>query len=174
MSTLTLQVSIQLKTSWILHASNQGLDTLFQYADFNMRMPRRVGITPPNRHRDRHNGSRIQCLVNGNERSISSQTVFQTVAHGVGLSDDVTTSFKTTVWEDNMGCLKLARLKPGQYTPRSKHYAVKYHWFRSHLSETTNRTSVQYVETTQQKADILTKGLTLDKFRQIRKLLCGW
>ncbi|CAJ1967493.1 unnamed protein product [Cylindrotheca closterium] len=55
--------------------------------------------------------------------------VFKTEAQGLGLSNETVTSLKTTVWEDNMGCLKLARLKPGQYTPRSKHYAVKYRWF---------------------------------------------
>ena len=102
------------------------------------------------------------------------QRVYKTVAHGLGLSDETATSFKTTVWEDNMGCLKLARLKPGQYTPRSKHYAVKYHWFRSHVSDSNNRISVEHIDSEFQKADILTKGLTLDKFRTIRKLLCGW
>ncbi|CAJ1969020.1 unnamed protein product [Cylindrotheca closterium] len=100
--------------------------------------------------------------------------VFRTVAQGLRLSNETATSLKTTVWEDNMGCLKLARLKPGQYTARSKHYAVKYHWFRSHVSDSTNNISVEYIESEAQKADILTKGLTLDKFRAIRKLLCGW
>ncbi len=95
-------------------------------------------------------------------------------SRGLGISDDITSTFKTTVWEDNMGCLTLSKLKPGQYTPRSKHYAVKYHWFRSHLSNSTNRTSVEYVQSQFQLADILTKGLTTEKFRTIRKLLCGW
>ena len=103
------------------------------------------------------------------------RTLFQTVANGLGLSDNVKSSFKTTVWEDNMGCLDLARKKPGQYTPRSKHYAVKYHWFRSHLSDKeTNRTSVEYIESEFQKADILTKGLPYPQFIKIRELLCGW
>ena len=57
------------------------------------------------------------------------QNIFQRVAFGIRLSEDVTTMFQITVYEDNMGCLKLAHLKPGQYVPRSKHYAVKYHWF---------------------------------------------
>ncbi|MBE0451949.1 MAG: hypothetical protein IBX70_14070, partial [Clostridia bacterium] len=103
---------------------------------------------------------------------IPIQTLFSTVGKGVGLSDDLATTFKTTVWEDNMGCLRLARMEPGQYTPRSKHYAVKYHWFRSKLHET--RTTIQHITTDQQKADILTKGLRTTKFREIRKILCGW
>ena len=51
------------------------------------------------------------------------------VAEGVGLSKEYTTTFKTTVWEDNMGALTLANLEPGRITPRSKYYAVKMHWF---------------------------------------------
>jgi len=102
------------------------------------------------------------------------QNIFRAVARGMGLDEDTASTFRTTVWEDNMGCLTLARHKPGQYTPRSKHYAVKYHWFRSHLSDGSNRTTVEYIESEFQKADILTKGLTTEKFRTIRKLLCGW
>jgi len=37
------------------------------------------------------------------------------------------------VWEDNEGCLILANMKPPQLTSRSKHYAVKYHWFKEQL-----------------------------------------
>jgi hypothetical protein len=43
------------------------------------------------------------------------------------------TTFRTTVHEDNSGALSLANLEPGRGTPRSKHYAVKLHWFRSKL-----------------------------------------
>ena len=55
------------------------------------------------------------------------RTVFETVGRALELSSDITSTFKTTVWEDNMGALQLAQLQPGQYTPRSKHYVVKYH-----------------------------------------------
>jgi hypothetical protein len=72
------------------------------------------------------------------------------------------TTFQTTVWEDNAGALTLANLDPGRMTPRSKHYAVKYHWFRSHLKP--NNIKVMKIETSQQKADILTKGLRATKF----------
>jgi hypothetical protein len=82
------------------------------------------------------------------------------------------TTFKTTVWEDNNGALMLTNLEAGRMTPRSKHYAVKYHWFRSHLNP--NSVEVKKIETDKQKADIFTKGLRVEKFRIIRKLLCGW
>jgi hypothetical protein len=61
--------------------------------------------------------------------------LFKSVSLGIGLDNITRSTFKTTVWEDNMGCLKLAKLAPGQYTPRSKHDAVKYNWFRSKLQE---------------------------------------
>ena len=38
-----------------------------------------------------------------------------------------------TVWEDNNGALKLANLESPRMTPRSKHYGIKYHWFRTKL-----------------------------------------
>ena len=44
-------------------------------------------------------------------------------------SSDPTTTFKTTIYKDNMGALTLAHLEPGRVTPRSKHYCVKMHWF---------------------------------------------
>ena len=106
---------------------------------------------------------------------IPIRRLFQTVSKAIGLSESINSTFKTTVWEDNMGCLRLAQLKPGQYTPRSKHYSVKYHWFRSHLhSDEPNRTVIQHITTDKQKADIMTKGLVLDKYRKCRFLLSGW
>jgi len=99
--------------------------------------------------------------------------VFETVGSAFGIKKRIITTFKTTVWEDNMGALHLAQMQPGQYTPRSKHYAVKYHWFRSHLSDTINCTTVQYIESQFQKADVLTKACLLTSL-SIRKLLCGW
>ena len=100
------------------------------------------------------------------------QELFSTVGVAVGISKDHITSFKITVHEDNQGALRLANLEPGHNTPRSKHYGIRTHWFRSHLKP--NRTIVQYIESKCQKADILTKGLTRDKFVVIWKLLCGW
>ena len=100
------------------------------------------------------------------------QDLFKEVFKGLHLSNQFNSTIKTTVWEDNMGCLKLARMAPGQYTPRSKHYAVKYHWFRSKLPGTN--TIINYIESGKQIADILTKSLTVARFREVRKLLCGW
>ena len=80
--------------------------------------------------------------------------------------------FKTTVWEDNIGALTLGNLEAGKMTPRLKHYAIKYHWFRSKLEP--NQIEVRKIDTKLQKADILTKGLRKEPFERVRKLLCGW
>ena len=47
--------------------------------------------------------------------------------------NESTITFQISVWEHNVGTLTLANLEPGRFTPRSKHYGVKTHWFRSHL-----------------------------------------
>jgi len=98
------------------------------------------------------------------------RTVVETVAHAMGI-DSIQSTFKTTVHEDNAGCLTLANLEPGRITARSKHYAIRTHWFRSHLDE---RTKVVKIDTAIQKADILTKPLVQARFEAVRMLLCGW
>ena len=98
--------------------------------------------------------------------------MFKVVGAGVGIDNNFLTQFKTTVWEDNNGCLILANMEPGRNTPRSKHYAIKQHWFRSHLEPGV--IEIKKIDTTEQKADILTKGMGREKFKEIRLLLCGW
>ena len=100
------------------------------------------------------------------------QRIFKALASGLGFTREQQAHFKTSVWEDNQGALSLANLEPGRVTPRSKHYAIKYHWFRSHLKP--NKVDVKRIDTTNQKADILTKGLRTEQFQSIRKKLCGW
>jgi len=77
----------------------------------------------------------------------------------------------STIFEDNNGALGLA-LSP-KMTPRTKHIAVKYHWFKSHIGK-EHGILITKVESEFQKADIFTKGLAEDKFRAIQKLLMGW
>jgi hypothetical protein len=100
------------------------------------------------------------------------RTVVTTVARAVGIGEDVLSTFRTTVHEDNTGCITLALLEPGRITPRSKHYAVRTHWFRSHLAP--NQIEITHVESARQKADILTKPLGKTRFEAVRLLLCGW
>jgi hypothetical protein len=77
----------------------------------------------------------------------------------------------STVFEDNNGALSLA-LSP-KITPRTKHIAVKYHHFRTSIG-IDKGIILEKIDTTLQKADIFTKGLSADKHQAIRKLLMGW
>ena len=76
----------------------------------------------------------------------------------------------SSVFEDNNGALQLARA-PG-ITPRTKHYAIKYHFFRDNVAK--GDIKLYKVESSKQRADIFTKGLVQQIFETIRKLLMGW
>ena len=76
------------------------------------------------------------------------------------------------VWEDNEGTLKLANSPLVKVTPQSKHFAIKYHWFREKLIDL--KLSINYVRSAIQKADIFTKGLCRADFKAKRKLIMGW
>ena len=78
---------------------------------------------------------------------------------------------KSTVFEDNNGAIKTAQSP--KLSPRTKHIAVKYHFFKSHLGKDKG-IELSKIHTDEQKADILTKGLAGAKFKELRKLLCGW
>ena len=120
--------------------------------------------------------STMEAEYNGLSEAMKSVLPFQrlvtAVATGAGLSKEQATTFRTTVHEDNNGALILANMEPGRITPRSKHYAIRMHWFCSHL--VPNRVTVQKIETRKQWADIFTKGLTKEPFENIRRQLCGW
>ena len=96
----------------------------------------------------------------------------ETVAQAIQIPLQPTTAMRVTVWEDNTGALTLANLEPGRMTPRSKHYGVKYHWFREHLKP--NGIEVVKIDTEDQKADMLTKALRTHKFELNRRQLMGW
>ena len=89
---------------------------------------------------------------------------------GLGVGDSISTI--STVFEDNSAALALATTDPPRMTPRSKSLAVKYHWFRSHLSPTT--VVVVPVASAQNSADIFTKALPFDAFVRHRKVICGY
>ena len=77
-----------------------------------------------------------------------------------------------TVFEDNEGAMKLANSPLPRMTPQSKHFEVKYHWFREKLDEL--QIQIKRVDTASQRVDIFTKGLVGNEFRKRRKLLLGW
>ena len=77
---------------------------------------------------------------------------------------------ESTVFEDNESCLQLASL--GKITPRTKHIAIPYHFFRSKIEELEIK--VVSIDTEKQLADQFTKGLPEQKFISLRNSLCGW
>ena len=74
------------------------------------------------------------------------------------------------VWEDNESCIKVA--KNENFTPRTKHIAIKYHHFRSYVQDGTIQ--VLSIDTKEQTADIFTKPLDESLFIHLRLKLCGW
>jgi hypothetical protein len=85
------------------------------------------------------------------------------ISENVGLTQEPITHFRTTVWEDNAGSLKLAILEPGRMTPRSEWYRIKYHWFRRKIKP--NCIDIIKIPSADQRAD---------KFEANRKLTLGW
>jgi len=76
----------------------------------------------------------------------------------------------STVFEDNSACLKFATMQ--KLSPRTKHIAVPYHFFRSKVKEL--EINVVAINTNEQLADQFTKGLSPEKFVRDRKELMGW
>ena len=99
---------------------------------------------------------------------------FRALSKAVGLGDDFGARLYIKVHEDNVGALTLAGLEPRRMTPRSKHYAIKYHWFREKVADPTNRVTLHKVDSRHQLGDLFTKGLTHTDFVRMRRLLMGW
>ena len=76
-------------------------------------------------------------------------------------------------WQSNGMPNSRLQAKAVKMTPRTKHIAVKYFFFKSHIGEGTGIELVK-VDTLLQKADIFTKGMAPEKFVTMRMLLCGW
>ena len=74
------------------------------------------------------------------------------------------------VFEDNNGAKKMAEVP--KITLRNRHFAVKYHFFRSHVAN--GDIQMIKVESERQMADIFTKGLVREIFERVRSLLMGW
>ena len=97
------------------------------------------------------------------------------VSLNMGLTCVPRSVMKSQVFEDNNGAIATAL--SAKMTPRTKHIGVKYHFFKSYLHTHSNPEGefvLVKINTDLQKADIFTKGLAPQKFRELRMLLCGW
>ena len=79
-------------------------------------------------------------------------------------------SFKCKVYRDNTACISIAESEKN--TPRTKHIALKYHWFREYAKRKVF--DIMYISTTEQLADYLTKPLGKDLFLKFRRLVNGY
>ena len=92
------------------------------------------------------------------------------MAHALQFNKSFEIRTYSKIFEDNNGALILASMP--RMTPRSKHIAVKYHFFRTHVEKGDIR--ILKISSEDQKADIFTKGLGRQIFETVRKLLMGW
>ena len=99
------------------------------------------------------------------------RALLQEIGEAWGLEITNPSLVRSTVFEDNMGCLSLVNVP--KMSPRNKYLALKYHFFRDQIGEAKGIVA-KYISTKEQKADIFTKGLPGDQFKVIRKLLMGW
>ena len=97
--------------------------------------------------------------------------ILRTMSAALGLSQKSILN-PSIIFEDNEAALSLATTDPPRMTPRSKHIAIKYHWFRKHLKK--GYIELQHIRSNDQKADILTKALPRIKHERARLLTMGW
>ena len=76
-----------------------------------------------------------------------------------------------SVFEDNNGTISVANAP--KMTPRTKHIAVKYHFFKQNIGEEQS-IIIKKIDTDLQIVNIFTKGVPHDKFDKLCLLLCGW
>jgi hypothetical protein len=76
----------------------------------------------------------------------------------------------STIFEDNKGCVDLANAP--KLRPRTKHIALKYHHFHSHVENGSIK--IQWIDSKNQLADIFTKPLPVSLFEYLRSHLLGW
>jgi hypothetical protein len=82
--------------------------------------------------------------------------LFQSLAGSLDIKRDEATKV-CTIWEDNDAALKLANAQFPNMTPRTKHIAIKYHWFKENIEE--GDIEVRAIDMKVQKANIFTKGI---------------
>jgi hypothetical protein len=77
------------------------------------------------------------------------------------------TPYATIIYCDNQGAIALA--KDPKFHPRTKHIAIQHHWVREKIAEQV--VDLEYVQTSKQVADGLTKALPKDAFEAFRETL---
>ena len=102
-------------------------------------------------------------LSNSMREVIPMRRLLEEIGEKLNLSFCKPTMIHSKVFEYNNGALGLATSP--KMTPRTKYIGVKYHWFKDKVGEDKG-ILLEKIESENQKADIFTKGLTIDKFRK--------
>jgi hypothetical protein len=114
-------------------------------------------------------------LSTGMRSLIHMQALLQEVCSKFNLAYGDKISTISTVFEDNRACKLLATTDPPRLTPRSKHLAIRYHWFRSHLGVKDGKGIViKDVPSDKNRADFLTKACARMQYEANRLAVCGW
>ena len=101
--------------------------------------------------------------------------ILEEITSVLALPSSDSANIHVRIHEDNAGALALAKLEPARMTPRSKHYALRYHWFRQQLSpHGLRKIELLKIDTHDQLGDIFTKGLARPLFEHLRNKLMGW
>ena len=74
------------------------------------------------------------------------------------------------VFEDNSGALEIATVH--KYRPRTKHINNQYHHFRQYVEQ--GKISIKAISTELQRADMLTKSVSVSLLRRHRESIMGW
>ena len=110
-------------------------------------------------------------LSTGMRELLPQMELLQEIGTRMGLSYTQPIILNSNVFEDNNGDLHLAEAP--KILPRTKHIAVKYHFFWDKIGEEKG-ILLEKVERENQIADIFTKGLTSQLYEPLRQKLMGW
>eukprot|EP00957_Ditylum_brightwellii_P004188 319079-Ditylum_brightwellii.AAC.1 len=77
---------------------------------------------------------------------------------------------KCTVFEDNKGAEELTKVPKNR--PRTKHIAMKYHYFRQAVKDKILHTTI--IDTKDERADIFTKSLPCQSFETLWQTIMDW
>ncbi|KXJ74604.1 hypothetical protein RP20_CCG013320 [Aedes albopictus] len=81
-----------------------------------------------------------------------------------GILEDLQETAKpVTIYEDNRGCICMAK---NFETKRTKHIDIKYHFLRDHVA--SGSLNIEPIRTQDQLADIFTKPLEFSRFKTLR------
>jgi virulence-associated protein VapD len=86
------------------------------------------------------------------------------------LTKNAGTAVLARTFEDNQGAYFLA--KSQWIMNRTQYFLLKFHWFWAHFN--VKDFKIYKINTKEQKADFLTKGLSVDAFEANRRAVQGW